>query len=373
MTTEVLEVANGLKSGIEGLVTDVKSMKQAQSEQFRKFEDAIADLQKSAQLSTVPNGAGAGRDMAGIKSMVGYLRTGQAPELQYDEAGQKSATVSNPPTGGYFALPDFQSRVIQRMYDLSPMRQICEVINVNGNIAMLPYEVAPPQGTWVGETQRRPDPSDAQIGVAQIPVNEYVVKASISNTLLEDSNLIGIDDYLMNAASNAIDRDVGDAFVSGDGHNKPLGLYADPRLETINTGEATAVTVDCLYDALASVPNDALRNARWTMSMATFIAFVKEFGKDSTYVNMPMSEGIPARILGYPVTFINAPAVAAGNIVATFGDHRNAYKIVQRLGLQYQRDPFTGADDNMVITRFRTRVGGQMVMPESVIGIKVGA
>ena len=107
--------------------------------------------------------------------------------------------------------------------------------------------------------------------------------------------------------------------------------------------------------------------------MSTFLAFVKQFGKDSTYYNMPLADGFPARLMGYPVTFINAPKVAAGEIVATFGDHRNAYKIVQRVGLQYQRDIFTGADDNLVYTRYRTRVGGMMVMPESVVGIKVGA
>lgn len=367
-----MEVACGLRSDITGLVTEYRNQKQAQDEQYRKLEKAIADIQREQQLQTVP-GPGSMQVSEGSKAMIEYLRTGNAPTVQFDETGKKSATVNNPPNGGYFAVPDFQARVIQKMYDLSPMRQICEVINVNGNIAVLPYEVSPPKGKWVGETEKRDKVSDAKLGVAQIPVNEYIIKTGISNTLLEDSNLVGIEEYITNSASQAIDRDVGDAFVTGDGDRKPMGLYKDKSLKTVPTGSASAITTDCLFDAMAAVPNDALRNARWTMSMATFLAFVKQFGKDSTYYNMPLGEGFPARIFGYPVTFVNAPKVAAGNIVATFGDHFNAYKIVQRMGLQYQRDTLTGADDNLTYTRFRTRVGGMLVMPQSVVGVKVGA
>lgn len=367
----VLEAVYGLKSVTGGLVTDFKESKTRIDERISKLEDYVANAQKTAQLAPVEGGDA--RNIEGIKSMVGYLRTGNAPEVQYEPDGSKAATVSNPPTGGYFAVPEFQRSVIQRMYDLSPMRQICQVININGNIAMLPYEVQPPKGKWVGETEKRSETSDIRVGIAQIPVNEYIVKTAISNTLLEDSNLIGIEDYIINAASSAIDRDVGDSFVTGDGFNKPRGLYTDPSLKTIPTGNASAITTDCLFDALGSVPNDALRNGRWTMTMKTFLAFVKQFGKDSSYYNMPLSEGFPARLLGYPVTFINAPQIGAGNIVATFGDHMNAYKIIQRVGLQYQRDELTGADDNLVYTRFRTRVGGMLVMPESVVGIRVGA
>ena len=368
--TGIIEAVKGLSTDMGGLVSDYRKAQARSDERLKAVEDAIVQMQKSAQLGAAPVQGGV---CEGTKSMIGYLRTGRAPEVTYDEKGVKSATVNDPPTGGYFAVPDFQRRVIERMYDLSPMRQICEVINVNGNISVLPYEVAPPTGNWVGETQKRDKVSDAKVGVAQIPVNEYVVKVAISNTLLEDSNLIGIEDYLINSASSAIDRDVGDAFVSGDGHNKPRGLYADEKLKTVKTGDASGVTIDSLYAAMAAVPNDALREARWTMSMATFLAFVKEFGTESGYVNMPMGDSFPPRIFGYPVTFIKAPDIAANNIVATFGAHRHAYKIVQRVGLQYQRDIYTGADDNLVYTRFRTRVGGQLVMPEAVVGIKVSA
>lgn len=372
MTTEVMEAARGLKSGIEGLVTDVRTMQQAQADQYKKLEDAIVELQRGAQLRTEP-GVKSMQVSEGVKSMIEHIRTGQAPTIQYDASGVKSATVSNPPNGGYFAVPEFQNRVLQRMYETSPMRQICEVINISGNMAVLPYEVSPPDGKWVGETEKRDKVSDVKVALAQIPVNEYVIKTAISNTLLEDANLVGIEDYIVNSATQAIERKVSDAFVTGDGDKKPLGLYVDPALKTVKTGQAAAVSTDALFDAMAAVPTDALSNARWTMSMSTFLAFVKQFGKDSTYYNMPLADGFPARLMGYPVTFINAPAVAAGNIVATFGDHAHAYKIVQRVSLQYQRDIYTGADDNLVYTRYRTRVGGMMVMPESVVGIKVGA
>ena len=75
------------------------------------LKDAIAELQRSAQLRTEP-GVKSMQVSEGVKSMIDYLRTGSAPTIQYDMAGIKSATVSNPPNGGYFAVPEFQNRVI---------------------------------------------------------------------------------------------------------------------------------------------------------------------------------------------------------------------------------------------------------------------
>lgn len=372
MSDAMVAEIKSLGGNVNALGNRIDAKLEPMEAEIKRLTDAIADIQRGQQLAVTPLGKSAGV-CEGTKALIKHLRTGEMPEVQYDETGVKAASVANPPTGGYFAVPDFQSRVIERMYNMSPMRQICETINVNGNIAILPYEVQPPKGRWVGELEKRDKTSDARLGVAEIPVNEYTVKVSISNTLLEDSNLIGIEDYLINSASRAIDRDVGDAFVSGDGFKKPEGLYASPLLNTVPSGAASGVTTDMLFSAMSAVPNDALRNARWTMSMATFLAIVKQFGKDSTYYNMPLADGFPAQLMGYPVTFINAPSIAAGNTIATFGDHYAAYKIIQRLGLQYQRDDFTGADDNLVITRFRTRVGGQLVMPEAVVGIRVGA
>lgn len=360
---------------LKSLNDAVGDLKSVCVDEMKKLRDGMADLQRQSALGPM---TGKSADIEGFKSMLGHIRTGEAP-LQYDidaksGAYVKSATVANPPTGGYTAAPEFQNRVIQRMYDRSPMRQICEVINVSSNLSILPYEVAPPTVKWVGETEKRKEDSDVNLGIAQIPVNECIVRTSISNTLLEDSNIIGVEDYLVRAASDAIERDVGDAFVSGDGFKKPEGLYTSNKLKTIKSGAATGVKTDALFNAITAIPNDALANARWTMRMSTFLDFVKAFGSDSNFATMPLSESIPASLLGYPVTFVNAPKDdTAGNICATFGDHRQAYKIVQRLGLQYQRDPFSGADDNMVVTRFRTRVGGQLVMPEAVVGIKVGA
>lgn len=370
MSTAMNEIKS-LGSSVKTIGDKIDTRLAASDRKMAKLEDAVAELQRGSQYA--PAGP-AGRTVSeGVKALINHMRTGQAPEVQYDAEGVKAATVSNPPSGGYFAVPDFQNRVIERMYNTSPMRQICEVINVTGNIAVLPYEAAPARGKWVGETESRLPDTNARVGIAQIPVDEYTVRISISNTLLEDANLIGIEDYLINAASAAIDRDVGDAFVMGDGHKKPMGLYVDPELPTITSGDASGVTVDMLFDAMGAVPNDALRNARWTMSMQTFLEIAKTFGTTSNYISMPLSQEIPAMLFGYPVTFINTPGIEEGNVIATFGDHSHAYKIVQRLGLQYQRDPYTGADDNLVITRFRTRVGGQLVMPESVVGIKVGA
>lgn len=65
--------------------------------------------------------------------------------------------------------------------------------------------------------------------------------------------------------------------------------------------DSSAFDSDAIFDIIAGVPEEALDNAKWYLSMDTFMAIAKSFGKDSSYCNMPLGNGVPASIMGYPV------------------------------------------------------------------------
>lgn len=340
---------------IDGMKGDIKSLK-----------DAVADIQMSERKTAdSPYGS---KVSEGFKSFVADMRK-RAPIEGKDFT---VASIANPPSGGYTAAPDYVTRIFEKHYNSSPIMQHAEVIDVTGNTAELYYETDEGDGNWVGELEERTG-SMGGIGKATIPVNEYTFPISISMQLLEDSVIDNIQNYLVSRATRKMTRAIGDAFVNGDGFKKPEGVFASPNLPTVNSGEAAGLTLDCLFDAMGAIPNDLDANAKWFMSKATFLDIYKTYGTENTWINMPLSDDLRPSILGHEVVFVNAPEVGAGSIPIVYGDMFDAYKIVRRLAINTQVDYNTGWRKGLVYVNNRVRIGGQLLMPGSVVGIKVGA
>ncbi len=85
-----------------------------------------------------------------------------------------------------------------------------------------------------------------------------------------------------------------------------------------------------------------------------------------------LSTGLPATLYGYPYTIaVDYPTAASNAFTVSFGDHKRAYWIVDRIELQYLRDPFTQASAGAVVIHARKRVGGQVVLPEAINVLKM--
>lgn len=299
------------------------------------------------------------------KSLVEYMKTGRI--------GTKASTVANPADAGVLAIGEPVRKVFEILHDESPIMQYAEVINIEANVANLVVETGDPEVHWVGETELRPE-SNIALGQVNVPVNEVTFTKGVSKVLLEDSNVVNVGDFISRTAGKVVSREIGDAFVRGNGDRKPVGLFTSPRLETIKSGKARGITFGALADAIGSIPNAADANARWFMSRATFWAIVKEFGSESAYVNIPLTSSIRPALLGYDVVFVNSDGLDKdGNICAVFGDVFNAYKVINRRAMTFLRDEVTAAKYGITNMIFSARVGGDLVMPDSVVGIKVGA
>lgn len=80
--------------------------------------------------------------------------------------------------------------------------------------------------------------------------------------------------------------------------------------------------------------------------------------KDSagSYIWQPgFQEGEPQTLLGHPIERMeDMPQVAANSISVAFGDFRQAYTIVDRMGLRVLRDPFSSKPFVLFYTTKRT-------------------
>jgi HK97 family phage major capsid protein len=89
---------------------------------------------------------------------------------------------------------------------------------------------------------------------------------------------------------------------------------------------------------------------------------------------MMLAEGVPTmQLLGKRVIFADdMQAVGTGNnLVAAYGDFARAYTILDRVGLQVLRDPYT--EDPYTIFRLRRRTGGDVTSFDAVKLMKIAA
>lgn len=362
----ILKEFKGLKEDFTGFMSESGKKASEMDQQLKQMTDAIAELQtvqfKSAVAGRSPN------DVADMAEMIRAFKEGNAPE--YKSVG----SVANPSTGGYLAAPVFVNKIFSKLDNANPIMAHAENIQIDGNVAMLPLEIEEVKGNWVGELE--PTPAAAyKLGMLNVPVNEYVASLAITETLLEDSNVVGIENYLVERTSKAFDKAIGKAFVSGTGANMPNGVFVNQEIlaNAITSSNSGKIGAKDLLDAMSGVPSEAMSNAKWFMSAQTFFKIAATIIEDSSVIQMPTGIGLPAMLYGYPVVFIDAPEIKAGEAPILFGDMFNAYKVITRRGMTFQRDPYSRGDQRQVVLRFSTRIGGAVAQPSSLQALKVKA
>lgn len=342
---------------IKSIADAVNGISKRMDEDMAAIKTAVGDLQAKG----VAGASGPVLDPE-VKSMIDYIRGAEA----------KTGTVANPTTGGYAAVPSFVSEVVAKYYQENPLLGEITINNISGNVAVVPVEKGAPDTTWVGEIETRTG-DVGKLGIANIPMNECIAKVPLSNVLINDANLFNVEQYMADSASKALARAIGKTIIDGSGAKQPEGVLTAAGTGTIASGNASKITTDALFDMIGKLPESAIPGAKWLMSNSTFWAIAKEFGKDSSYVTMPLAAGIQPAILGHQVILADMPAIASNAWPVVLGNFRDGYRGVQHEGLTYLRDPYSMAANGITVTWFSSRFGGQVVNPEAFVKMKVAA
>jgi HK97 family phage major capsid protein len=325
------------------------------------------------------------------------FREYKAAQAKYIRSGNQGAmnvlaamSVDSDPNGGYSVTPDMTGRIVQRIYETSPMRQVASVVTI-GTDALEGFNDLDEAGAeWVGERAARNDTSTPTLGKWSIPVHEIAAQPKATQKLLDDS-AFDIEAWLSGKVADKFARAENLAFVSGDGVEKPRGLLtyttaatADATrawgtFEHINTGHNGSFGTapngsDKLIDLVFSTKADFRGNASWMMSRKTVADVRKLKDGDGNYLWQPNFEARQGGLLlGYPIVEAeDMPSVTTTAALAiAFGDFAQAYTIVDRLGIRILRDPFT---DKPFIRFYTTkRTGGAAINFEAVKFLRFSA
>ena len=274
--------------------------------------------------------------------------------------------------GGYAVPAMVTDRIVQRQAGLSSVRSAgATVVNLTTNsVEMLSLTGGNSQyssalrGVWGNETSA-PTAKNITFGTETVQAHVYTYKTPFTVSLLEDAP--NIVDLFTNQVSEVLAIDEDNAFLTGNGINKPQGILPGG-LNALSLTEqaslsAAALTIGGLKLLRRSVDSQYRINSTLLGANDTGGAIEALVDSDGAFYFDMLMSGQPMAKYGATWRESEAmPAVGAGNFALIFGDF-SGYYIVERLGMSIQRfqDSATGA--NIVEFHIRRRVGGRVVEP----------
>lgn len=300
----------------------------------------------------------------------GYLKTGQSPQLAHG-LETKGGLSSGATSGGYVVPYETERAIERRLMAASPMREIATVRTVAAGVFRKPVSTAGVASGWVAETAARPETDPATLALLEFPSADLYANPAATQALLDDA-MVDLDEWLAAEVEDAFAAQETQAFVNGDGTNKPRGFLSYTTVADAGQtwgqigyvasgaagGFATTSPADRLIDLIYAPKAQYRPNGRFVMNRKTVSSVRKFKDADGNYIWQPATRlGETASLLGYPVTEIETmPDVAANSLSIAFGDFQRGYLIVDRAGVRVLRDPYSAKPYVLFYTT--KRVGG---------------
>ena len=322
----------------------------------------LGQAPSTASRSPSPHGGG----MEEKAAFDGYLKTGQSFGLEL-KAGLSSGSGS----AGYVVPPETERAIERRLMAGSPMREIATVRTVGSGVFRKPVSTAGVVAGWVAETASRPETDPATLALLEFPSADLYASPAATQSLLDDA-MIDLDEWLAAEVEDAFAAQETQAFVNGDGTNKPKGFLSYTTVADASQtwgqigyvaagaagGFATTNPADKLIDLIYAPKAQYRPNGRFVMNRKTVSAVRKFKDADGNYIWSPATRpGETASLLGYAVTEIETmPDIGANSLSIAFGDFQRGYLIVDRAGVRVLRDPYSAKPYVLFYTT--KRVGG---------------
>lgn len=388
LVTSALDKANAeFGEKYERLETE---MKRAETE--AKAANAAAE-QLAARLAKLPAADEAKGEQSAFEAKLAdgfyndFVRKGVTNSVEAlmaeAPAEVKRLSSDNDQQAGYLLAPaTLEAEIARIVTEISPVRQFADVQTIGTEEYQRNVNVAGSAARWadqdVASTGETTNPSFKKL---RFYAHNLDAEYHASQNLLADSR-VDIESLFAQEMGIAMGEKEAEAFVDGDGINKPRGFLdytkvlaasytgAWETVETHITGAAGAFQAagsgpeEVFIDTIHSLKQQYQANARFYLKRET-LGEVRKI-KDADGRPLFMWDGtMPATIAGAPFSiFQQMPAIADNAYAIAYADLGAAYQVVDRAGLNVIRDPFSAKPDVQFFGR--KRVGGGIKMFEAI-------
>lgn len=307
-----------------------------------------------------------------------YLRKGDRL-LSADEV--KTLSVGSDPDGGYFVTPDTGGRIVKKVYETSPIRQIASVQEISTDALEGIEDLGEAGAGYAGEQAQGSDTTTPQVGKWRIPVFWIDTEPKTTQQLLDDA-MVDIEGWLSGKVADKFGRFENNEFVNGATKIRGFTSYTTAAdsgsgvawgsIGHVMSGAsgdfvaAASFPADKIFDLIGTLKEAYLQNARFVTRRSVITKMRKLKDTTGQFLWQPsLVLGNPESFAGYPITRAeDMPALGADSLSLAFGDFRAAYQIVDRQGIRVLRDNLTSKP----YVKFYTtkRVGGGVVNFEAI-------
>ena len=269
--------------------------------------------------------------------------------------------------GGYLVPDEFERTLVEALEEQNIFRTLAHVIQTSSGDRKIPVVASKGSASWVDEEGAIPE-SDDSFGQVSIGAYKLGTMIKVSEELLNDS-VFDLEAYISREFARRIGNKEEEAFFTGDGTGKPLGVLAETGGAEVGVtaAAATAFTADEIFDLFYSLKAPYRRSAVFVMNDASVKALRKLKDNNGQYLWQPsLTAGAPDTLLNRPVyTSAFMPALAAGAKSILFGD-LSYYWVADRQGRSFRRLGELYAPTGQVGFLATQRVDGKLILPEAV-------
>ena len=273
--------------------------------------------------------------------------------------------------GGYLVPDEYERTLVEALEEENIFRGLAHIIRTASGERKIPVVATKGTASWIEESGAFPE-SDDTFGQVTIGAYKLGTTIKVSEELLNDS-VFDLENYIAREFARRIGAKEEEAFFTGDGSGKPLGVLADKGGAEIgvNAASATTITADELLDLYHSLLSPYRKKAVWVVNDSTIKAIRKLKDNNGQYLWQPgLIANAPDTILGRPVkTSAFMPSIAAGAKSIIFGDF-NYYWIADRQGRTFKRLNELYATTGQVGFLASQRVDGRLILPEALKVLK---
>jgi HK97 family phage major capsid protein len=275
--------------------------------------------------------------------------------------------------GGYLVPTEFENQIVTALDDNNVVRGMANVIRTTAE-RKIPVAASHVQANWTAGNAAYVE-SNPTFGQKTLDAFKLTALAKVSIELLQDS-AFDLQAYLAGEFGRAFGIEEETAFCVGTGTGQPTGIFgASGGTVGVTAAATNKITADELISLVYALKKPYRRNAQWLMNDTT-VAEIRKLKDPTTgsFLWQPsMQMGEPDKLLGYSLqTSAYAPTIAAGALVAAFGDFHNFW-IADRTGRTIQRLNELYSTNGQVGFICAERLDAKVILPEGIQLLKMKA
>lgn len=366
--------ADEVKTALAGFVQDLGAFQSDMKAKFQQQEERLMMLDRKSLTRARPAlAAAAEAEAPHQKAFEAYVRHGADDALRGLELEGKAMSTTVAGDGGYLVDPQTSETIKSALKSTASLRQIATVVNVEATSYDVLIDTTELGAGWATETANAPETATPTIERITVSLHELSAMPKISQRLLDDS-AFDIESWLSGRIAEKFGRSEANAFIAGDGVDKPMGFLSHPtvtagtetwgQLGHVDTGAAGSFAptdpASALVDLVFALGAEYRANATFVMNSKTVGEVRKLKDPDGRFLwTDTLSDLEPSRLMGYPVLVCeDMPDMAADSLSIAFGDFAAGYTIAERPDLRILRDPFSAKPHVMFYAS--KRVGGDV-------------